>query len=524
VGAAAVLSAELGQVQISADGRLLYFADSTANRVRAVELATRRVFTIAGNSTWAPPVTEKVAGVETQRAAAGYRDGAGATAVFNRIKGIALSPAGDNLFTTENPAGVVRAIAVASASPTVSPTPSASPSSSRAPIASGALVVGLFAGVRNVAATPGDFCAPATNCNLASSNKGNIGSAQQRTCTSSLVEFFYVEREGCCVRFFSSTVGVVTVAGSCSTCYYGRGDSVNGRGDVALFRTASSIVSTGANGTGDLIVLDGCGILRKISMSGFNATASNPKTTVTVSTLAGNDACGYKEGTGIAAKFLTRLQLHRLSSGEIMVLDYGNLVVRLVAPMSGKTTLLAGTPGTFGNSDGFPNTGRFNQILAATEDYQGSVYILDLSENGITRGGREFTLHETLAPHNTRPQPSHRTHTRSASTSTPPSPSATPYQPCDERTKNDPRKGGSPARRAAALARLCVHDVCCSPATLSSLATHPPHGYMATLALAILCRLWVRKWRPYNRAAFRSNQRHTRLSRWRNLYRELAAC
>jgi hypothetical protein len=293
--------------------------------------------------------------------------------------------------------------------------------------------VDLFAGARGRAPPPGDFCANTTNCAL--SYPYAIGGVQSRTCTSSLVEFFYLASFGGCVRFFSSAVGVLTVAGDCSSM---TSSSIDGRGDAVRFNSLSSIVSTGPNGTGDLIVIDVCA-LRKISMSSFNASASNPKATVTVSTITGGIAqtsCGYKEGTGTGAKFASgeqsAQQLRRLSSGEIMLLDSRNSVIRLVSPITGTTTLLAGTYETYGIQDGPPNIGRFSSIRAATEDYQGSVYILDqgyaFNADMSAVGGRKFTLPCDATTHTlitcthacTRTQPPLHTRSATASTPTPP--------------------------------------------------------------------------------------------------------
>jgi len=266
-------------------------------------------------------------------------------------------------------------------------------------------------------------------------------------------------------------------------------------------------------------------------MSSFNVSASNPKSTVTVSTLAGGideTSCGYKEGTGTGAKFASgseaAQQLRRLSSGEIMVLDSKNCVIRLVSPITGTTTLLAGTSETYGIQDGPPNIGRFSSICAATEDYQGSVYILDQGYADIAAvGGRKFTLpcdattHTLITCHA-------RVHTHATTSShsfrhrlNAHSPSATPYRPCDEISDDDPRHAGSPARRAAALAKLYVRDVCCSPATLCSLLPPTP---MIFLSHTILCRLWLRQWRPCSRTASQAEKSHSRLSRRRTLYRE----
>ena len=131
VGTAAVLSAELGQLDISTDESTLYLADSTANRLRAVDISSRTVYTIAGNSTFKPPIWETVAGTSILRAAVGGADGDGGTATFNRVNGVVASSKVDNpgnrfVYVLENPTGRVRAVGL-NAPPTPTQTAAATP-------------------------------------------------------------------------------------------------------------------------------------------------------------------------------------------------------------------------------------------------------------------------------------------------------------------------------------------------------------------------------------------------------------
>ena len=322
VGAAAVFSGQLRQLQISPDGALLYVADATANRVRAVDVGSRRVFTIAGNSTWAPAVTQTINGVITARAAPGYRDGAGGGAVFNRINGIALSAVGDNIFTTENPAGLMRAIAVTSATSTVSPSPSVSPTNTGAGVASGVLVVDFFAGAAGQPLTnppPQPFGLP-----LVTAGKG-LGCLQQlapQTCTASAVVFVAVDPSNSCVKIVSSVFGMKVLAGVCGSSGY-----ANGAGDVARFNSPGGVAFMGAGGTGDLIVADANNmVLRRIAMVGWNpaslavnSTAGSPS--VVVSLFSGvtgpiPTSFNYAVGSAAASKWYYPTRIIRHASGS----------------------------------------------------------------------------------------------------------------------------------------------------------------------------------------------------------------
>ena len=323
VGAAAVFSGQLRQLQISPDGALLYVADATANRVRAIDVGSRRVFTIAGNSTWAPPIAQSIGGVITARAAPGYRDGAGGDAVFNRINGIALSAVGDNIFTTENPAGLMRAIAVTSATPTVSPSPSVSPTSTGVAIASDALVVNYFAGAPGqplINPPPPPFGLP-----LVAADKG-LGCLMQlapHTCTTSAVVFVAVDPSNSCIKIISSDYGMKILAGVCGSAGY-----ADGAGNVAHFATPSGIAFTGAGGTGDIIVADTNNmVLRRIAMAGWNPASlatnlSAGSPSVTVSLFSGRYAStlpttfSYAVGGAAASLWYYPTRIIRHTSGS----------------------------------------------------------------------------------------------------------------------------------------------------------------------------------------------------------------
>ena len=303
VGTNAVFSGELGQVQISPDNSHLYVADMTANRLRAVEIGSRRVFTVAGNSTWAPTVWTTVAGVSTERAASGFRNGAGDAAVFNRIKGVTVAPEGDTIFTSESGAGLVRVIYVPSSTSSVSPSPTVSPSVSGAPIANAALVINNLVG-------PG--------ISTASSSR----QVAAQFCNATDFSFVAANVLNHCI-IIVTTSGVKILAGFC-----GKSGSTNGAGDVAMFSSPQGVAFTGPGNTGDIIVADlSNNVLRKISMAGFNpnAVSADPKKgspSVTVSLLSGtvatviSTAFSYKIGSASESLFSGPTRITRHSSGN----------------------------------------------------------------------------------------------------------------------------------------------------------------------------------------------------------------
>ncbi len=78
--------------------------------------------------------------------------------------------------------------------------------------------------------------------------------------------------------------------------------------------------------------------------------------TATVSTLAGSGSAGYAEGTGTAASFNLPTEVALDGSGNILVSDTLDQVVRSITP-AGVTSLLAGIPNSAGSSNGLALSG-----------------------------------------------------------------------------------------------------------------------------------------------------------------------
>jgi hypothetical protein len=383
IGTAAVLSGELGQMQIAPDGTYLYFTDATANRVRAVEVATRRVITIAGNSTWAPPVMETVNNNIILRAAPGYKSGAGSTTIFNRIKGIAMNKAGDQLYTTENPKGIVRSI-VAGYVASVSPTPSPSTTPSMSNLGQADLVISNFAGKEGSKLSnppPPPFGPPLT---YGGSGVGCLTAVTPRNTQVNAIEFIGADSTNSCIKHFSKVTGMTIIAGLCGSKGF-----ANGPGNTARFGSVDGLAFMGPFGTGDLLVSDSWNnCVRRISMASFipqgNTASLTGTPTVTVSDFTGKCAFAnprlttgfYVEGSALIAKFYSPTSLRRHTpSGNIILVDSRNYVLRLLKA-DGSAQLLAGTPQTTGNADGGPNVGRLSLCATPTDEYNGNLYLV----------------------------------------------------------------------------------------------------------------------------------------------------
>ena len=97
-------------------------------------------------------------------------------------------------------------------------------------------------------------------------------------------------------------------------------------------------------------------------LTAFLATkvlADNPVWDLTVSTLAGSGAYGFLDGPGSSAEFKITVSVALMSNGNVVVADFDNNAVRMVAP-DGTVSTLAGN-GTAGYLDGLGASAMFNQ-------------------------------------------------------------------------------------------------------------------------------------------------------------------
>jgi sugar lactone lactonase YvrE len=103
-----------------------------------------------------------------------------------------------------------------------------------------------------------------------------------------------------------------------------------------------------------------------------------------VTTLAGNGDYGSQDGAGTAAEFGEPAGLAMDGSGNAYVVDSGNCTIRKVTP-AGVVTTFAGSPGSNGSSDGTGTAASFSYPNGATIDGTGNLYIADSNNSTIRK-------------------------------------------------------------------------------------------------------------------------------------------
>ncbi|HEY9258781.1 IPT/TIG domain-containing protein [Chitinophaga sp.] len=141
-----------------------------------------------------------------------------------------------------------------------------------------------------------------------------------------------------------------------------------------------------------------------VTMGKDSVVSSAPFTyifTTTVSTLAGGGTAGFADGQGADAMFSFNGQSwYRMmgigtdDKGNVFVTDPGNACIRKI-DSSGNASVLAGSPGNAGGSDGKGTEARFQIPYGLAVDAQGNVYTADpgtWSIRKITPDGTTTTL------------------------------------------------------------------------------------------------------------------------------------
>lgn len=264
--------------------------------------------------------TSKLAG----SGAAGYTEGTGASAVFNRPNGIALDAAG-NVYVADRSNHSIRKITPAGVVSTLA----------------GSGAAGFAEGQGALAS----FNEPA---GIAVDSQGNV-----------YVGDYQNQR----IRKITSTGLVSTLAGNGSTGY------VDAVGTSAVLSSPHGVA---VDFQDNVYVADlGAHRIRKITPAG------------SVSTLAGCGVAGATDGTGTAAKLYSPWGIAVDAQGNVYVGEMGNRKIRKITP-NGVVTTLAGN-GTGSYADGTGAQAMFNSPHGMAVDLLGNVYVSDISNNRIRK-------------------------------------------------------------------------------------------------------------------------------------------
>lgn len=150
------------------------------------------------------------------------------------------------------------------------------------------------------------------------------------------------------------------------------GDTVagflDGAASVALFNMPYGVC---ADDSGNVYVADTYNNrIRKISAK-----------TGMVTTVAGNDSAGYRNGAGSTALFNLPLGVAIDSAYNLYVTDYGNNVIRKISA-AGIVTTLAGND-TIGYRNGLDSTAEFYGVAGIALDKKANVYVTEYKNNSV---------------------------------------------------------------------------------------------------------------------------------------------
>ncbi len=184
----------------------------------------------------------------------------------------------------------------------------------------------------------------------------------------------------------SNRIRKVTPQGEVLTLAGGREGFADGAGASASFNTPSGLA---LDGDGNLYVADaGNNRVRRVTPEGL------------VTTLAGDGAAGFRDGTAAQAQFDAPLGVAVGAGGEVFVADTYNDRIRVIG-RDGQVRTLAGL-GTPGHADGGAlEAALFDTPCALAVAEGGEVYVADTGNNRlrkITKDGQVVTLNLFNAP------------------------------------------------------------------------------------------------------------------------------
>jgi len=171
---------------------------------------------------------------------------------------------------------------------------------------------------------------------------------------------YVTDRDTFTIRKITPAGVVTTFAGTDGTNGY-----LDGTGTAAQFITPEGIT---IDSSGNLYVVDGASIIRKITSAGV------------VTTLAGtiNQEFPYANGTGTAATFSAPIGITVDSSGNLYVTESDRQTIRKITS-AGVVTTYAGLEDTVGTTDGTLTNARFSRPYGITIDSSGNLFISDFA-------------------------------------------------------------------------------------------------------------------------------------------------
>lgn len=341
-GTKAVFNGPRG-IALSPDRATLYVADTNNDVIRAVNIASGAVTTLAGQP-----------GVE------GDADGAGAAASFCRPWGVDLDPAGDNLYIADTCNFKIRKLALAGDVVTTLAGTGA-PGGADGPAAAA-----QFSALTGLAVDP--------------AHAGSPGGTLLYVCDADRIR---------AVTLGASPL-VYTLAGQAKP-----GESDGSGGEASFFnpRGITVIPDLLGDNTSSLFISDtGNGLVRRLDFANPLAANSTASANTAVSTIAGQDSHrGFADGAGTGPGYAgASVAMFDGPTGVVTdgvtayVADANNAAIRAVDIATGDTSTVAG-PG-FGSSDGPAAAARFNQPEGlALSTPQRVLYIADTGNNEIRK-------------------------------------------------------------------------------------------------------------------------------------------
>ncbi|MBD1394155.1 MBG domain-containing protein [Mucilaginibacter glaciei] len=188
----------------------------------------------------------------------------------------------------------------------------------------------------------------------------------------------YTSPQKLTVGVATSTIKPTSTGGAIPADVYSKASTIAGSGQygykdtVAAFANFASPINVAYDGNGNLYVADAnLNLIRKISAAGL------------VSTFAGNTKAGAKNGQDTAARFNYPTGIVCDKAGNVFVADFGNNMIRKITP-AGAVTTFAGNINS-GKDNGPGLSARFSLPYGINIDKSGNLIVADSYNNLIRR-------------------------------------------------------------------------------------------------------------------------------------------